>query len=205
MNRSLLTIIWIITMLHNASAQSKMVFENYNYWGHQTPAIFVPMIHIETRNNWYAEMRYNYEEAETISIYAGKTFGSDRAIHYHITPMAGLSAGRFTGASFAANAEVDWKNFYFSSQSQYSRSFKKEIPDFSFNWSELGYNISRNVFAGLSMQYTRQAGKGEAEPGLMAGINFKNVSVPFYVFNPFSSGSYFVLGLNYEYNLGRRK
>jgi hypothetical protein len=163
------------------------------------------MIHIETKSNWYAEMRYNYEEAETISIYGGKTLGNDGEFHYHITPMAGLSAGRFTGASFAANAEVDWNFFYFSSQSQFSKALKKDNVDFFFSWSEIGYNISTNVFAGLSMQYTRQLGKDEAEPGFMAGINFKNVSVPFYVFNPFNSGCYFVLGLNYEYNLKRRK
>lgn len=191
-------------MLHNASAQSKMVFENYNYWGHQTPAIFVPMIHIETKNNWYAEMRYSYEEAETISIYAGKTFGGDNALHYHITPMAGFSTGRFTGVSFATNAEVNWKKIYFSSQSQYSRSFKIEIPDFFFSWAELGYNISAHFFGGLAMQYTRQKGFIDFEPGFVAGVNIKNISFPFYVFSPFGRDGYFVLGLNYEYNLKKK-
>jgi hypothetical protein len=205
MKRSLLITIWIITMLHNASAQSKMVFENYNYWGHQTPAIFVPMIHIETKNNWYAEMRYNYEEAETISIYAGKTFGGDNALHYHITPMAGFSAGRFTGVSFATNAEVNWKKIYFSSQSQYSRSFKKEIPDFFFSWSEAGYNVFRIFFAGLAVQYTRQQGVNDIQPGFVAGLNFKNISIPFYLFSPFQPGRYIVLGFNYEYNLKKKE
>ena len=205
MKKSLLIITWVILMQHNTKAQSKWVFENYNYWGRQTTGIFVPMIHLETKNNWYAEMRYNYEEAQTISFYGGKTFSGGRAITYNITPLGGFATGRFTGVSFAGNAEMDWKNFYVSSQSQYSKALKKDNIDFFFSWSEMGYNISPNVFAGLSMQYTRQLGKAETEPGFMAGINFKSVSVPFYVFNPFNSGCYFVLGLNYEYNLKKRK
>ncbi|MES1223335.1 MAG: hypothetical protein ABUT20_48015 [Bacteroidota bacterium] len=205
MNRSLLIIIWTITMQHNVSAQSKMVFENYNYWGQHSSAVFVPMIHIETKNNWYAEIRYNYEADQTLSVFAGKSFYGGNKITYSITPLVGISAGLFSGASFATNADVEWDNFYFSSQSQFSRSFKKEIPDFFFTWSEAGYNISPNIFAGLALQYTRQLASNEAEPGIMAGINFKNFSIPFYVFKPFHSGGYFVLGLNYEYNLRKRK
>ena len=194
----------IAIALHDASAQSKMVFENYNYWGHQTSAVFVPMIHIETNHNWYAEMRYNYEDVQTLSFFAGRIFSGGNKFTYSITPLAGYATGNFTGASLAANAEADWSNFYFSSQSQYSRSFKKEVPHFFFTWSELGYNISPKIFTGLAIQYTKQKGSNEAEPGLVAGINFKNISIPFYVFNPFRS-SYFVLGLNYEYNLRKRK
>jgi hypothetical protein len=202
---NLLIITLFIMTQHKIYAQSKWVFENYNYWGRQTTGIFVPMIHFETKNNWYAEMRYNYEEVQTISFYGGKTFSGGKAITYSITPLAGFATGRFTGISVAVNTEMDWKNFYVSSQSQYSQALKKDSRDFFFSWSEMGYNISRNVFTGLSMQYTRQLGKAEAEPGCMAGINFKNISVPFYVFNPFNSSCYFVLGLNYEYNLKKRK
>jgi len=181
-----------------------MVFENYNYMGHQS-SLFVPIIHIETKHNWYGEVRYNYEDVQTISMYAGKTFSGGNKFNYTLTPLIGYSAGNFTGSSLALNNEVDWKNFYFSSQSQYSFSFKKEVSNFFFTWSELGYNVSSNFFAGAALQYTWQLNKGEGEPGFVAGINFKNFSVPFYVFNPFKQASYIVLGLNYEYDLKRKK
>jgi hypothetical protein len=192
-------------MQHNGGAQSKWGFENYNYWNRQTSGIFVPIIHFETINNWYVEMRYNYEEAQTLSFYAGKTFSGGKAVTYSITPLAGFATGRFTGVSFAANIKADWKNFYVSSQSQYSIALNGDNRNFFFTWSEMGYNISQKLFTGLAMQYTWQVVKGETEPGFVAGINFKNISVPLYVFSPFRSGSYFVLGLNYEYDLRKRK
>lgn len=119
--------------------------------------------------------------------------------------MIGLSAGNFSGVSIAANGELDWKNFYASSQTQYSINIKTDGKNFFFSWSELGYNISKTLFAGAAVQYTLQAGKTNTEPGFVAGLNFKNFSIPFYVFKPFSSGQYIVLGLIFEYNLKKRK
>jgi hypothetical protein len=76
---------------------------------------------------------------------------------------------------------------------------KKRLTNFFFSWSEAGYNISRNFFAGLAIQYTGQQEMKNAEPGFVAGINFRNISIPVYMFNPFRPGRYFVWGLNYEY------
>lgn len=204
MKKSLLIITLVILMQHSINAQSKWGIENYNYWGRQTSGIFVPMIHFETRNNWYAEMRYNYEDANTVSFFGGKSFSGGNAVTYKITPMTGFSAGRFTGVSLATNIETDWKQFYVSSQSQYSVALKKDYSNFFFTWSELGYNISDHAFAGLAMQYTLQANDNIFEPGIVAGISFKNISIPFYVFSPFRSGRYFVLGLNYEYHFKKK-
>jgi hypothetical protein len=186
-------------------AQSKIGIENYNYWGQANSNVIVPMIHIETNNNWYAEVRYNYEDAETLSFFGGKTFSGGKSLEYSVTPMTGVSVGNFTGVSFATNAEVDWKNFYMASQTQYSIATKKNLSNFFFSWSELGYNITDNFFGGLALQYTLQQGMNDTEPGLFAGVNFKSVSIPFYVFSPFQAGRYFVLGLNYEYNFKKQR
>ena len=52
----------------------KLVIENYNYPGQLGAGAVVPMIHFETRKNWYAEPRYNYEDIRTISFFGDKTF-----------------------------------------------------------------------------------------------------------------------------------
>src|SRR5450432_2320385 len=96
----------------NCIGQSKIGIENYNYMGRANKNVIVPMIHIETKNNWYAELRYNYEEVQTLSAFLGKTFTGGKSFAYSITPMAGVSVGNFGGLSFAANMEIDWKNFY---------------------------------------------------------------------------------------------
>jgi hypothetical protein len=189
----------------NVPAQTKMGIELYNYIKATPVGAIQPLCHIQAANNWYGELRYNYEDAKTFSLYGGKTFADSNALEYTITPMVGFSAGRFTGVSFAFNADADWKNFFLSSQTQYSIAIKQNANSFFFSWSELGYNLSDYFFAGLAMQYTRQTGKNDFEPGFLAGFIFKNLSFPFYVFSPFRSGRYFVLGVKYEFNFKKKK
>jgi hypothetical protein len=188
-----------------AHSQSKWMFENYNYIRQPEAASFVPMLHFETANNWYGELRYNYEDVKTVSLFGGRSFNGGKNITYTITPMLGASAGQFAGVTFATNAEIEWKNIFLSAQSQYSKATKTSSSSFFFNWSELGYSIGNNVYAGVALQYTKEQEAAYTEPGLFAGISFKNVSIPFYVFSPFNNSRYFVLGLNVEYNAGKKK
>jgi hypothetical protein len=204
MNKALLLIVVSMMMRHLAGAQAKAGIEQYSYSGMPLSEAIVPVYHIQSANNWYGELRYNYEDAQTLSIYAGKTINSGKTLQLSITPLLGFSTGRFTGISLAANSEISWKQFYISSQSQYSRGIKKGSASFLFNWSELCYTISPHFFSGLSMQYTRQSGQTDIEPGVMAGLTFNTISIPFYVFSPFRQGQYFILGINYEYNFKKK-
>ena len=187
-----------------AKAQSKWVFEQYNYIRQPEASAFVPMIHFQTKTNWYGELRYNYEDVQTLSLFGGRTVSGGNSLTWSFTPMAGYSTGKFTGVSAAVNNEAEWKDFYFSAQSQYSKATKADLANFFFNWSELGYSFSDFFYTGIAMQYTWQQQKGYLEPGIVNGICFRNFSLPFYVFNPLKSDCYFVLGLNYEYNLKKK-
>lgn len=203
--RNLLVIFLLSMIAPDAPAQSKWVFENYNYIQQKDAAVFVPMLHFETKNNWYAEVRYNYEDVKTASLFGGKMFSGGRSLSYTLTPMIGFSVGNFTGVSLGTNVDLEWKNFFLTAQSQFSKATKNLSTDFFFNWSELGYSIGDHLFAGVAIQYTAEPGAQYFEPGLLAGFSFKNVSIPFYVFSPFAKDRYFVLGLNVEYNLKKRK
>lgn len=184
--------------------QSKGAVENYNFLNQGEKNVWMPVVHYETKKGMYAELRYNYEDVKTFSVFGGKVIsGKNKA--FSVIPMLGYSVGQFTGISVAAHAEAELNNFFLSSETQYSIGTKKGQSNFLFNWSEIGYTISPNLFAGLSFQYTLQDGTGDPEPGLMAGLSFKNFSIPLYVFNPFKKDQYIVLGLNYEYQLKKRK
>lgn len=162
------------------------------------------MAHVRSPANWYGEIRYNYEDAKTFSLYAGKTFSGGKVAKYSITPMAGYSTGLFTGFSLGVNTDAEWRDFYFSAQSQYSFSSKTKADNFLFSWSELGYSISDHFFTGLSLQYTLTVCQAAVEPGIVTGVRFKNFEIPFYVFKPFRFERYFVLGLSYEFNLKKK-
>ena len=184
-----------------AFTQAKSGVENYNLLGRGNEYVWMPVVHYQAEKGMYAELRYNYEDLKTLSLYAGKTFTGGADFKYSVTPMAGYCIGKFTGLSLAANAEADWKDFYVSTQTQYSMATKKGIENFFFSWSEIGYDLFRNFFAGLAVQYTRQLGANDIQPGFVTGLNFKNISIPFYLFSPFEPGRYIVLGFIYEYQL----
>jgi hypothetical protein len=187
-----------------AFSQAKSGVENYNLLGQGNAYVWMPIVHYETKKGMYAELRYNYEDIKTLSLYAGKTFAGGSGFQYSLTPMTGYCIGKFTGLSFAANAEAEWKDLFISTQTQYSMATKKNMANFFFSWSEVGYNVFKNFFAGLAVQYTRQQGANDIQPGLLAGLNFKNISIPFYVFSPFQPDRCIVLGFSYEYHLKKK-
>ena len=187
------------------TAQSKVGAELYKYMIRDMPGSFQPILNMQSPKNWYLEARYNYEEANTFSLFAGKTFSGGKVAEYSITPMAGYSIGTFTGLSLAVNTDVEWKSFYFSAQSQYSISSKTKDDSFVFSWSELGYSLSDHFFTGATLQYTHTICQTELEPGILAGVSFKDFEIPLYLFKPFQSERYFVLGVSYEFNFGRKK
>lgn len=183
-------------------SQAKSGLENYNQLDQDNAYLWMPILHYQSHKGLYAEFRYNYEEAKTASVFLGKTFeSSGKKNEYTWTPMIGFSAGIFKGASLALNAEIGWKRCYISSQMQYSHSFTDREQHFYFNWSEAGYEFSERIFTGIAMQYTLQAGAHDFQPGLLAGLNIGNFSIPLYLFRPFSRNHSIILGLNYEYRL----
>ena len=186
-------------------AQAKSGVENYNFLSRGQKHVWMPVLHYETRQGVYAELRYNYEDVQTLSIFGGKTIRGSKSLIYVITPMVGFSIGKFTGFSLAANTEFEWSKFYLSCQSQYSIATEKNTPSFFFNWSEIGYNLSPTFFAGLAMQYTGERNMSDMKPGLMMGLNFNNFSLPCYFFKPFGLESFFIVALNFECNFKKRK
>jgi len=204
MKKSLLLISGMV-MLHSLSAQLKGGVEQYNYFGNDKTLTIEPVLHIQTASEFHFELRYNYEETGAISFNAGKTFLIPGKFQTILTPMLGIIVGSMKGYSFLLNHESEWKSFYLSTRSQYCRSFSKEEPDFFYTWSEAGYNISPVVFTGLAVQCRRQEVNWEIEPGVMGGISLKNMSVSLYLFNPLRAESYVAIGLNYEFNLSKRK
>ena len=188
-------------MLNNkVNSQTHGGVEQYYYSGSQGTSTIVPRVYYQNKKNWYAEVRYNYDEVGTLSVNAGKTFSKKGTVSYTITPLAGVVAGRLNGASLGVNAELDYKNLFFSSESQYTFSSESRYPDFLFNWSELGYQVTTRIYTGLALQMTRLYKTGNiCEPGIMLGFSFDQFTFPLYAFNPLSNNRYFVLGINWEW------
>jgi hypothetical protein len=180
-------------------AQGQINFEQYCYVKNRKMATLVPILNYETPNHLYIEGRYNYEELNTLSLYVGKNLtGVVRKVSYSVIPLIGVVAGQFKGGSAGFNAAVEYSNFFFSTQSQYTVSINKNYSDFYFTWCELGYQPLKWVYAGFTVQqtYLQNVETLYTEPGFVLGFSLGKFTLPLYVFNPLQNSNYFVLGLN---------
>ena len=200
----LLTSIFFQILSFAAYSQHELGIEQYSYLGVGQLNSLVPVAHYKTNSNWYAEARYNYDELNTFSLYAGRTFSGERSLTYSITPMIGGMAGKSRGGSLALNTEFDFRGFNFSSQSQYSVNADSRMSNYFFSWSELSYQPLDWLYAGVSLQNTQVYRTATlTEPGLLIGLSYKQWSFPVYSFNPFENERYFVVGLNWELTYNR--
>lgn len=197
--RSSVLVITFMVVYHIARSQAHGGIEQYYYTG-TGQSVIVPKIYYETTRNWYGEMRYNYEAAQTVSFNAGKVFSIKKLPTVTLTPFAGVVLGRLNGGTVGTNIKMEYQNLFFSSESQYTFSLEKKNEDFFFNWSELGYELNSLVYAGLALQITHPYKQvNRWEPGAMVGFTFKNWTFPVYAFKPAGSKPNFVLGINWEW------
>jgi len=190
----------LFALWHNAKAQQHAGLEQYYYMGVYKTFTLVPIAYYQTNKNWYAEGRYNYEALNTLSLYGGKNFEKKAAFSYSANPIAGVVLGRMNGGSVGINLELDYKNFYFNTQSQYTFSVQQHSNNFIYSWSDLAYKFSEKFSAGVSLQQTKLYQVNQTlEKGLLIKTGFKNWTFPLYVFRPETSERYFVLGINYEW------
>lgn len=194
-----LILLLLIPFISKGQERQSLGIEYYQYGSAVSKNSMVPVVNFTTKENEYAECRYNYEEVNTFSVFGGKIMEGGKVFRYRFIPMIGFSAGEFTGISLATKTECEWKNFFLSAEMQYSVSCKKDQPSFIFNWSELGYTLSDYFFLGASFQYLVENKFGRIEPGFMGGVSFKKITMPVYVFSPFKSSRYFVFGVNYSF------
>lgn len=144
-------------------------------------------------------MRFNYEEEQTLSVHAGKAFGKEGVFAWTITPQAGLLAGRFTGGSATVKAEAEAGVFSFYTEPQYCIPFGGEQQAFFYNWSEVCVQPLPFLYTGLAVQQTMLQGERPfTEPGLVLGLELKNLELPFYFFKPKGGEGYFVVGVHWK-------
>ncbi len=202
--RSIIFIAVSLMPLSNANAQATLGIDQYSYMGTGQNSSMVPVAHYQSSKNWYAEARYNYDNYQTFSLYAGKTFARQNAFSYALTPMIGGMTGKMNGGSFGLNTELKYKKFNFSSQSQYSIIAATQNNNFFFSWSELYYQPIHWLYTGVTLQHTRIYNtEAKYEPGILLGFSFDHWSFPVYSFSPYASERYFVLGINWEWNYSK--
>ncbi|MCW3093959.1 MAG: hypothetical protein JWP81_5028 [Ferruginibacter sp.] len=195
----MLLLMIVFVWWHKATCQSNTGLEQYCFMDNKSITLS-PKAWYQFNSGWYVEGRYNYDAAQTASVYGGKTFEHEATFSYELTPLLGIIRGKLNGGAIGENATVTYKKFMFSIQSQYMFSTQNTALNSMYSWSDLSYDFFKGLSAGVSMQRTNlYHTKGTSEKGIFLKAEFGKWEFPVYVFNPEGSERYVVMGLNYTH------
>ena len=169
---------------------------NLNFYIIPEDFFVLPMITAD-KGKIHLEGRYNYEDRETFSAWAGYNFSGGGKLAYTITPMAGLVAGRLSGVAPGMRFSLDLWRLSLSSESEYFFPFYDRDGQFFYNWSDLSCSITDWLWAGISVQRTRAYHTDLAvQYGALVGAGFKRWELNAYLYDMGTLDTFLLISLS---------
>ena len=148
----------------------------------------------------HLEARYNYEDINTASIFAGWTFGKDGKFSYSVTPMAGIAAGNSNGVLPGLECSATYSIINFYTENEYMLDFKGKENNFFYSWTQLSANTFKNMQAGVLTESLRWfKTKFDVQRGIYAEYSPGNFTFDIYGFNLFTSSHFFMASVTYQF------
>ena len=146
------------------------------------------------------EGRWNWEELNTGSLFAGRTFAGGDRLELEFTPSLGLVAGELDGVAAAAEFSAVLGPVDFYLEGEYVVDVQTSENDFLYSWSELGVTPIAPLRLGLAAQRLRVYQTPlELERGAFLGFTSGRFTLAGYVFNPATDFQYVVVSLDLEF------
>ncbi len=160
--------------------------------GHLTAILYAD------RGPLHLEGRYNYEDLDTGSIFAGWKFSSEGDVSLSATPMLGAVFGRTDGIAPGLEAEVGWKRLSWYTEMEYLLDMHADDDDFFYSWSTLMYGFSDAVSAGLVVERTKLVDTDFSfQRGLALELKRPHFGLSLYAYNLGTDDSYAVVSFQY--------
>lgn len=132
----------------------------------------------------HLESRYNYEDFQTTSIFAGYNFETEGNISLLLTPMLGAAFGNTSGIIPAIEATITWSNLEWYTETEWLVDPADAGNNFLYTWTDLTYAPLDHFYFGLSGQRTRVIEDGpEIERGVVAGYFNDRLTLSAYTYN----------------------
>lgn len=136
------------------------------------------------RGALHLEGRYQYEDRETASLWAGRAFETGDELALWITPMVGVVFGQTDGWAPGVEASLSWKRFELYTEAEHLFASGGDDGDFTYAWTQLGYTPLAWLTVGLSAQRTRlYASDVDIDRGLFAAARTGRFELSAYAFN----------------------
>jgi hypothetical protein len=175
----------------------------YSGYGYQ----LCPVLNVKSETGFYGEMRYNYEDDRTFSVYAGMTFYKNfsEKSETELSLYLGGMFGQFEGTSpgFEIWHKTTHWDLFFQNQLPFKNRFKE---GFYSNWSQFLYDTQHNVEFGFSVQATQPINKKISKEYYDFGLELAcqipkaNLELTFYGFNFWNYRSFGLIGIEYVFS-----
>jgi hypothetical protein len=124
------------------------------------------------RGPLHLEARWNYEDVDTASLFAGWTFGfGTEDTFVKLTPMLGGVFGNVNGAAPGLEVEAAWARLAYWLEAEYVLDFEDSSANFLYTWSELNVYALDWLWLGGSVQRIKPVEtETELDVGPMIGV-----------------------------------
>lgn len=142
-----------------------------------------PIVYAD-RGPLHLELRYNYEDLETASLFAGWTFEMGEEVEVSLTPMLGAVAGQTDGIAPGLEFDVAWKKLSWYAESEYLLDLEESDDNYFYSWSTLTYGVTDWLGAGMVVERTKLVDTDfSVQRGLALEFSHENVGLSLYAYN----------------------
>jgi hypothetical protein len=152
-------------------------------------------------NALHLESRYNYEDINSLSVFAGWNFEKQfNQLDISVTPMAGVAMGHTNGILPGLELTASYKRFTLYSENEYMLDFKGRENHFFYSWTQFSGQIFKNTQAGILAQSLRwYQTKFDVQRGLYAEYNTGSFTFDVYYFNPLTDFNFVIVSASFGF------
>jgi len=144
----------------------------------------------------HLEARYNYEDHDTGSLWAGYNFSGGEKLAWEFTPMFGGVFGNLTGAAPGYAISLSWEMLEFFTQGEYFIDAGTSENNYFYTWSELSIAPVHWFRLGVVIDRTKALAEDIAiRRGPLVGFRYKNLDFTTYWLSPGSHESTFIFAV----------
>jgi hypothetical protein len=161
--------------------------------------LFQPTLRAD-RGRLHLETRYNYEDRDSASLFAGANFELGDAVKLAVTPMIGGLVGQTDGIIPALEADLTVGPLEVYGEAEYVFDLGDSESSYFYMWSELSVWPTEWLRAGVVTQRTRvYQSDRDIQRGLLLGLAFGKVDGSVYFFNPGADDHFTVISLTVSF------
>jgi hypothetical protein len=151
------------------------------------------------RGALHLEARYNYEDLDTLALFAGWTLATDDdagALVAAVTPMLGTTFGDTRGIAPAVALELGWSGLAWYAELEYLFDLEDRDDDFFYSWSTFTYGFTDWLAAGLVAERSKTVDTDRSvQRGLALELGSGRLGISIYAFNIDTDDPYAVVAL----------